>query len=70
MSRISLFADKQIDVKQDGHQPVDELDRSVQAEYDPEAYHEALVAVQIIGRRLSEEKTLAIAEEIGILLGN
>jgi amidase len=28
------------------------------------------VAVQIIGRRLTEEKTMAIAEEIGKLLGN
>jgi amidase len=26
--------------------------------------------VQVIGRRLSEEKTLAIAEEVGRLLGN
>jgi amidase len=26
--------------------------------------------VQIIGKRLSEEKTLAIAEEVGRLLGN
>lgn len=37
---------------------------------DAEAYHGAPVAVQIIGRRLSEEKTMAIAEEIGRLLGN
>jgi amidase len=37
---------------------------------DPEAYHGAPVAVQIVGRRLTEEKIMAIAEEIGILLGN
>lgn len=37
---------------------------------DPEAYHGAPVAVQVIGRRLTEERTMAIAEEIGKLLGN
>lgn len=37
---------------------------------DPEAYHGAPVAVQIIGKRLTEEKTMAIAEELGRLLGN
>ncbi len=37
---------------------------------DPEAYHGAPVAVQIIGRRLTEERIMAIAEEIGRLLGN
>lgn len=37
---------------------------------DPEAYHGAPVAVQIVGRRLTEEKILVIAEEVGRLLGN
>ncbi|CAC9887125.1 unnamed protein product [Aureobasidium pullulans] len=37
---------------------------------DAEAYHGAPVAVQIVGRRLTEEKTMAIAEEVGKLLGN
>lgn len=37
---------------------------------DPEAYHCAPVAIQVIGRRLTEEKVMAIAEEIGRLLGN
>jgi amidase len=37
---------------------------------DPEAYHGAPVAVQIIGKRLTEERIMAIAEEIGRLLGN
>ncbi|KAJ5574137.1 acetamidase [Penicillium hispanicum] len=64
------FADKDLDLRKDDYQPLSELDATVQAEYDPEAYHGAPVAVQIIGRRLSEEKTLAIAEEVGRLLGN
>jgi Asp-tRNA(Asn)/Glu-tRNA(Gln) amidotransferase A subunit family amidase len=37
---------------------------------DPEVYHGAPVAVQIIGRRLTEERVMAIAEEVGRLLGN
>lgn len=37
---------------------------------DPEAYHGAPVAVQIVGRRLTEERIMVIAEEIGKLLGN
>lgn len=37
---------------------------------DAEAYDGAPVAVQIVGRRLTEEKVMAIAEEIGKLLGN
>lgn len=64
------FADKSVDVKNTTFKALSELDELVQAEYDPEAYHGAPVAVQVIGRRLSEERTLAIAEEIGRLLGN
>ncbi|KAF2853523.1 acetamidase [Plenodomus tracheiphilus IPT5] len=64
------FADKSVDVKKKGYTPLNKLDEEVQAEYDPEAYHGAPVAVQVLGKRLSEEKTLAIAEEVGRLLGN
>ncbi|OQE28437.1 hypothetical protein PENSTE_c003G01069 [Penicillium steckii] len=64
------FADKSVDLKRSDHRQLSELDATVQAEYDPEVYHGAPVAVQVIGRRLSEERTLAIAEEIGRLLGN
>lgn len=64
------FADKNLDAKKEGYKPLNEMDAQVQEEYDPEAYHGAPVAVQVIGRRLSEEKTLAIAEEVGRLLGN
>jgi len=64
------FADKSVDAKKVDYQPLGQLDATVQAEYDPEEYHGAPVAVQVIGRKLSEEKTLAIAQEIGRLLGN
>jgi amidase len=58
------FADADIDAKNETYVPASELDKAVQEEYDPEAYHGAPVAVQVIGRRLSEEKTLAVAEEL------
>ncbi|KAE8356021.1 Acetamidase [Aspergillus coremiiformis] len=64
------FADKTVDHKAGDYQPVNDIDRAVHAEYEPEVYHGAPVAVQIIGRRLSEERTLAIAEYIGGLLGH
>ncbi|KAF2654945.1 Acetamidase [Lophiostoma macrostomum CBS 122681] len=64
------FADRDIDKKNDSHTPASDMDKEVQSEYDPDAYHGAPVAVQVIGRKLTEERTLAIAEEIGRLLGN
>jgi len=64
------FADSKVDGKRADYKPLSDLDASVQAEYDPDAYHGAPVAVQVIGKKLSEEKTLAIAEELGRLLGN
>ncbi|KAJ1325450.1 Amidase [Microdochium nivale] len=73
------FADRDVDVAvavavaadgngDGGFAGVSELDSEVQAEYDPAVYHGAPTAVQVLGRRLSEEKTLAVAEELGRLL--
>ena len=45
--------------------PVSEQDTEIQESYDPEIYHGAHVAIQLVGRRLQEEKILAIAEHIG-----
>ncbi|THX75728.1 glutamyl-tRNA amidotransferas-like protein subunit A [Aureobasidium pullulans] len=64
------FADKNLDKKNERFKPMNDMDKQVQEEYDAEAYHGAPVAIQIVGRRLTEEKTMAIAEEIGKLLGN
>lgn len=64
------FADRSVDVKDSTYKPMNEVDASVQAEYDAEVYHGAPIAVQVIGRRMSEERTLAIAEEIGRLVGH
>lgn len=45
--------------------PVSEQDTDIQEDYDPEIYHGAHIAVQLVGRRLQEEKVLALSEYIG-----
>ncbi|KAE7996952.1 hypothetical protein FH972_001628 [Carpinus fangiana] len=54
--------DKSIDKALDNFQPISELDKATQATYDPDIYDGAHVSVQLVGRRLQEEKMLAIAE--------
>jgi len=55
------FADKDIDFKNEAYIPICDLDKISQDEYDPELYHGAPVAVQVVGRRLQEEKVLEYA---------
>ncbi|EFQ84968.1 hypothetical protein PTT_20250 [Pyrenophora teres f. teres 0-1] len=62
--------DKSIDGRVgEGYQAIDEQDQRHQDDYDPEIYHGAHVSVQLVGRRLQEEKMIAIAEVVGGLLG-
>ena len=58
-------ADKSLDVVDKSFKPVSEQDRVIQEDYDPDLYHGAHVAVQLVGRRLQEEKVLALAEYVG-----
>ncbi|TVY88738.1 Acetamidase [Lachnellula willkommii] len=69
------WADKNVDKKKEGYKALNDIDEAVQAECESpfrvwRAYDGAPVAVQIVGRRLTEERIMAIAEEIGRLLGN
>nr|POE49004.1 acetamidase [Quercus suber] len=57
--------DQAIDRKIDGFQGVSEIDDATQASYDPEVYHGAHVGVQLVGRRLQEEKMIALAKYVG-----
>ncbi|KAL8952668.1 MAG: hypothetical protein Q9222_001436 [Ikaeria aurantiellina] len=61
--------DKSVDVVDSGFQPVSELDERVQGLYDPEIYDGAHVGVQLIGRKLQEEKVLAVTGYVAALLG-
>lgn len=63
-------ANKDIDKYEDGYKPASDKDQEVFEAYDPEIYDGAHVAIQLVGRRLQEEKMLALAEYIGQLLGN
>ncbi|KAK3375517.1 amidase signature domain-containing protein [Lasiosphaeria ovina] len=56
------FVDKDIDVADPNFKPITETDAINMAAYDASAYHGAPAAVQVVGRRLSEEKVLAMAE--------
>ncbi|KAL4936341.1 Acetamidase [Aspergillus oleicola] len=64
------FANREVDTVNTAFKAVSELDQTVQGGYDPDAYHGAPIALQVIGRRLSEERTLAVAEEVGRVLGH
>ena len=57
--------DKKVDVVNKSFKPVSEQDSDIQKDYDPEIYHDAPVAVQLVGRRLQEEKVLALSEHVG-----
>ena len=66
-----LLCDKNVDKVDEGYgekEGVDEVDKKAWESYDPEIYDGAWVSVQVIGRRLEEEKVLALAEWIGGLV--
>ncbi|KAK8196097.1 hypothetical protein M8818_007250 [Zalaria obscura] len=60
--------DKSVDVVDENFKPVNDTDKITQESYDPEIYDGAHVSVQIVGRRLQEEKMLTIAEYVGSTL--
>jgi amidase len=60
--------DKGVDVVDHSYQPLNEMDKTIQSDYDPELYDGAHVSVQLVGRRLEEEKMLTLAEHIGSMI--
>jgi amidase len=62
-------SDKTKDKYPEGYSPINDQDKDVVDSYDAEIYDGAHVSVQIVGRRFTEEKMLAIAEYVGQLLG-
>ncbi|KAF7546137.1 hypothetical protein G7046_g9397 [Stylonectria norvegica] len=63
------IADKAVDKYEAGYTPISDDDKFVYEDYDAEIYDGAHVGVQIVGRRFTEEKMIAIAEYVGTLLG-
>ncbi|KAK3395141.1 amidase signature domain-containing protein [Podospora didyma] len=58
------FVDERLDVSDPAFQPFTEIDQTNMDAYDASAYHGAPVAVQIVGKRLSEERVLSIAKVV------
>lgn len=57
-----LRADKTVDKMDADFKPLNDIDKLCHESYDPEVYDGAKVSVQFVGRRLQEEKMLAIAD--------
>jgi amidase len=47
-----------------------DLDQKMQNDYDADFYHGAPVSLQLIGKRLEEEKVLEMVEVVDKLLGD
>lgn len=56
--------DKTVDKKAENFEAVSDIDQKTQDSYDPDIYDGAHVAIQLVGRRLEEEKMLAIAKYV------
>lgn len=57
-------ADARLDHAEGNYEPRNEVDKKNWIAYDPELYHGAPVAVQILGKRLQEEALLNIARTV------
>ncbi|EWY85605.1 hypothetical protein FOYG_12746 [Fusarium oxysporum NRRL 32931] len=64
----TIRADKKIDVFDEGYEPLGDMDRKNWQAYDADLYDGAPVGVQIVGRRFEEEKCLAIARIVHVVL--
>jgi amidase len=62
------FADKTVDKKRVDFQPLNDLDARVQNTYDPGLNDGGPVSLQLIGRRLEEEKVLEMVEIVTDIL--
>jgi len=58
-------ADETIDVPDKGFKPLTDHDKIIADLYDASIYNGAHVSIQLVGRRLQEEKVLALAEYVG-----
>ncbi|KAK5135972.1 hypothetical protein LTR08_004430 [Meristemomyces frigidus] len=59
-----MFADKEVDVYPSDFQPHNDLDDETRRDYDAAAVHGIPISLQLTGRRLEEEKMLALTEKI------
>ena len=66
------FADQKLDKARSvaSWKPLNELDEKIQSDYDPTFYDKAPVSLQLLGRRLEEEKVLEMVEVVAKALGS
>ncbi|QPC71343.1 hypothetical protein HYE68_002095 [Fusarium pseudograminearum] len=64
----TIRADANIDVFDDSYKPLGDLDTKNWKAYDPAIYDGAPVGIQIVGRRFEEEKCLALARIVHLVL--
>ncbi|OAP56028.1 amidase [Fonsecaea erecta] len=60
--------DKTIDTFDKDYQPMNDLDKKIWQEYDPDVQQGTPVGLQLVGRRLQEEKILGIVELLSTAL--
>jgi amidase len=58
------FANKEIDIKDESYVPTCDKDKESWDGYDAELYDGAPISIQVVARRLQEEKVLTYAEII------
>lgn len=59
-----LQVDKNIDKRDSHYKPKNDLDRQLYDMYDPEAFEGGYCGIQVVGRRLEEEKVLNMMKKI------
>ena len=62
------FVDRNVDKKRAAFNPIDSKDAVIQSDYDPDRYDGVPVCVQLVGRRLQEERLVAVVKKIDKLL--
>ncbi|EQL34858.1 amidase [Blastomyces gilchristii SLH14081] len=63
------YADKSIDIPRgDGWVPLNPKDEMIQKDYVPEFYHGGPVSLQLVGKRLEEEKVVEMVEVVADVL--
>lgn len=64
------FADRSLDSARtpDSWEPLNSLDKMIQEGYDADFHHGAPVGLQLVGRRLEEEKVLEMVEVVADVL--
>ncbi|KAI9821928.1 MAG: hypothetical protein M1827_002510 [Pycnora praestabilis] len=62
------YADETLDKKRSDFTPLSQIDGTIQEDYDPSFYNGAPVSLQLVGRRLEEEKVLEMVEIVAACL--